>query len=338
MIFGTFIPQGWKMELAGIADPQDKWAKAVEIAVLAEELGYDSLWAYDHFHNVPVPAHETMFECWTTLAAISQRTTRIRLGQMVGCALYRSPALLAKITSNIDVMSGGRLDWGIGAGWYEHEYRAYGYGDEWWLGREDRWSGGGDGPDGKLPSARDRITMLRETVEIVKLMWSEPDATYDGEFFSVKGAQCDPKPLQKPNPPVWIGGGGEQLTLRVVARHADCSNFGGKPHEFAHKTEVLKGHCAAVGRDYDEITKTWSPELFIREDEQEIVDGGTRSFIGEQYESWRAGNLVGTPEQVAEKIRTYVDLGCTGFVPWISDFPDTETLTLFAEKVIPEFR
>ena len=97
MIFGTFVPQGWKMELAGIADPQDKWAKAVEIAVLAEELGYDSLWAYDHFHNVPVPAHETMFECWTTLAAISQRTQRIKLGQMVGCAPYvRSPTALAR--------------------------------------------------------------------------------------------------------------------------------------------------------------------------------------------------------------------------------------------------
>ena len=113
--FGTFIPQGWKMELVSIDDPQDKWAKAVEISVLAEELGYDSLWVYDHFHNVPLPAHETMFECWTTLAAISQRTSRIKLGQMVGCAPYRNPGLLAKITSNLDVISGGRLDWGIGA-------------------------------------------------------------------------------------------------------------------------------------------------------------------------------------------------------------------------------
>jgi F420-dependent oxidoreductase-like protein len=250
MIFGTFIPQGWKMELAGIADPQDKWAKALEIAMLAEDLGYDSLWAYDHVHNVPVPAHETMFECWTTLAAVSQRTSRIRLGQMVGCASYRNPALLAKITSNLDVMSGGRLDWGIGAGWYQNEYDAYGY---------------------EFLPARDRIRVLRETVEIVKLMWSEPDAGYEGRFFTIRGAQCDPKPLQRPHPPVWIGGGGEQLTLRVVARHATHSNFGGKPHEFAHKCEVLKGHCAAVGRDYDEITKTWSPEVFIREDEREIV-------------------------------------------------------------------
>lgn len=315
MIFGTFIPQGWKMELAGIADPQDKWAKALEIAMLAEELGYDSLWAYDHVHNVPVPAHETMFECWTTLAAVSQRTSRIRLGQMVGCASYRNPALLAKITSNLDVISGGRLDWGIGAGWYQNEYDAYGY---------------------EFLPAKDRIRVLRETVEIVKLMWSEPDAGYEGRFFTIRGAQCDPKPLQQPYPPIWIGGGGEQLTLRVVARHATHSNFGGKPHEFAHKCEVLKGHCSAVGRDYDEIVKTWSPEVFIREDEQEIVDGGTRSFWGEPFESWRDGNLVGTPEQVAEKLRAYADLGCGGVVPWCSDYPESETLRLFAEQVMPE--
>lgn len=317
MIFGTFVPQGWKMELVGIPDPQEKWAKTIEVAELADQLGYDSIWVYDHFHNVPLPAHETMFECWTTLAALSQRTANARLGQMVGCASYRNPGLLAKITSNIDVISGGRLDWGIGAGWYENEYTAYGY---------------------DFPAAKDRIRMLRETVEVVKLMWSEPDANYEGQHFTIKGAQCDPKPLQQPHPPVWIGGGGEQLTLRVVARHADCSNFGGKPHEFAHKCEVLKEHCRAVGRDYDEITKTWSPEVFIREDEQEIIDGGTRSFWKEPFDSWREGNLVGTPEQVCEKIRRYMELGLGGIVGWPSDFPDTTTVRLLAEQVMPEFR
>jgi F420-dependent oxidoreductase-like protein len=317
MIFGVFAPQGWKMELAGIADPQDKWATTVRTAQLAEELGLDSVWVYDHVHNVPVPAHETVFECWTTIAALAASTSTIRLGQMVSCAGYRNPALVAKITSSIDVISGGRLDWGIGAGWYDQEYRAYGY---------------------DFPSAAERIRMLRETVEIVKLMWAEPDATYEGRHFSVDGAQCDPKPLQDPHPPIWIGGGGEQLTLRVVARHADRSNFGGKPHEWAHKCEVLKSHCAEVGRDYDEITKTWSPEVFIRESEDEIVAGGTRSFWGEEFESWREGNLVGTPEQVCEKLAEYRDLGCGGIVPWCSDYPEEETLRLLATKVVPEFR
>ena len=220
IVFGAFMPQGWKMELASIDGAAAKWAKAVEIAQLAEELGYDSIWVYDHFHNVPRPAHEAVFECWTTIAAISQLTSRIRLGQMVGCNSYRNPGLLAKITSTIDVISGGRLDWGIGAGWYENEYRGYGF---------------------EFPTPKDRIGMLRETVEIVKSMWTQPETTYNGEYYELSRANCDPKPLQDPHPPVWIGGGGEQLTLRVVARHADCSNFGGSPEQWAHKREVLHG-------------------------------------------------------------------------------------------------
>lgn len=317
LLFGVFVPQGWKMELSAIDDPQDKWAKTLEIAKLAEELGFDSLWVYDHFHNVPRPAHEAVFECWTVIAALSQQTSRIRLGQMVGCNAYRNPALLAKITSTVDVISGGRLDWGIGAGWYEQEFRAYGY---------------------AFPPPKDRIGQLREAVEIVKAMWTQPDVTYHGSYFDVDGAQCDPKPLQQPHPPVWIGGGGEQLTLRVVARHATHSNFGGKPHEWAHKRDVLRGHCQAVGRDPDEITMTWSPEVYLRETEAEVVAAGSKSRWGEPAESWRAGNLVGTPEQVCEKIRTYQELGCGGIVPWCADYPSTESLQLLAEQVLPEFR
>ncbi len=149
---------------------------------------------------------------------------------------------------------------------------------------------------------------------------------------------CDPKPLQAPHPPVWIGGGGEQLTLRVVARHADCSNFGGNPELWAHKREVLKAHCADVGRDEAAIRKTWSPEVFIRSTEAEVLAAGSKSLWGEAAEGWRANNLVGTPEQVCEKIQTYLDLGCRGFITWCSDYPDTETLTLLARDVIPQFR
>jgi F420-dependent oxidoreductase-like protein len=317
VIFGAFAPQGWKMELAGIDDPQAKWAKTVEIAVLAEELGYDSIWVYDHFHNVPRPAHETVFECWTTMAALTQRTSRIRLGQMVGCAPYRNPGLLAKITANVDVMSGGRLDWGIGAGWYEHEFKGYGY---------------------EFPRPADRIRFLRETVEAVLRMWSEDDVAYEGRFVHLDGAQCDPKPVQQPHPPVWIGGAGEQLTLRVVARYADRSNWGGKPEEWSRKREILKDHCREVGRDEDEIVKTWAPELLVRETEAEIEALGSRSLTGEAADSWRAGNLVGTPEQVAEKVQAYLDLGCGGFVPWCADYPEDTSLRLFAERVIPQFR
>ena len=315
--FGVFMPQGWKMELASIDGAESKWNKAVEIAQLAETLGYDSIWLYDHFHNVPKPAHEAVFEMWTTIAAISQRTSTVRLGQMVGCNSYRSPALLAKITSTIDVISGGRLDWGIGAGWYELEYRGYGY---------------------EFPKPKDRIGMLKESVEIVKSMWSQPETTYDGQYYKLVRANCDPKPLQQPHPPVWIGGGGEQLTLRVVAQHADCSNFGGKPQEWARKREILKGHCAAVGRDEETIRKTWSPELFIRDTEAEVIAAGSKSINGEPFESWRDNNLVGTPDQVADKIANYIALGCSGFIPWCSDYPETVSMELLATRVIPNFR
>ena len=316
VIFGAFVPQGWKRELSSIAGAEEKWATTVSIAQRAEELGYDSLWVYDHVHNVPQPSSEAVFECWTTIAAISQQTTRIRLGQMVGCNSYRNPALLAKITSTVDVVSGGRLDWGIGAGWYENEYHGYGY---------------------EFPAPKVRIGMLRETVEIVKRLWTDAETSYDGIHYRLHRAQCDPKPLQSPHPPIWVGGGGEQLTLRVVAAHADCSNFGGPPDQWADKRDVLLEHCRALGRDGDEIRKTWSPEVFIRATEAEVEDAGSRSIWGEPFERWRAGNLVGTPEQVAEKIQTYLDLGCRGFVPWCADYPGTETLERFATEVMPEF-
>ena len=314
--FGAFVPQGWKTELVGIDGAEAQWAKTVEIAKLAEDLGYDSIWVYDHFHNVPAPVHEAVFECWTTLAALSQLTSRVRLGQMVGCATYRNPGLLAKVTSNIDVISGGRLDWGIGAGWYDHEYRGYGY---------------------EFLSAKDRIRVLRETVEIVRSMWTEPDTSYEGRFFTFDGAQCDPKPMQDPHPPILIGGSGEQLTLRVVARLADRSNFGGNPEEFTHKAEVLQRHCDEVGRDYDDIEKTWSPEVFVRETEDEVRAVGGSTF-GEPFDSWQAGNLVGTPRQVVERIGQYNDLGVTSFIPWCRDYPAADTLALFAEQVVPAFR
>lgn len=317
IVFGAFIPQGWKMELVGIDGAAEKWNKAVEVAQLAERLGYDSIWVYDHFHNVPRPAHEAVFECWTTMAAISQLTSTIRLGQMVGCNSYRNPGVLAKITSNIDVISGGRLDWGIGAGWYENEYRSYGF---------------------DFPRPKDRIGMLEETVQIVRSMWTEAETTFSGQYYDMKRANCDPKPLQQPTPPIWIGGGGEQLTLRVVAKYADCSNFGGPPEMWAHKRDVLREHCGNVGRDPDEIRMTWSPEVFIRRTEAEVAAAGSLAVWGQPVDEWQAANLVGTVEQVAEKIKTYIDLGCGGFVPWCSDYPDTETLELLATEIMPEFR
>ena len=319
--FGAFAPQGWKTELAGIDGAAAQWQRCLDTALLAEELGYDSIWVYDHFHNVPRPDHEAVFECWTTMAALAQSTTRIRLGQMVSCTSYRPPTLTAKITSTIDVISGGRLDWGVGAGWYDHEYRAYGY---------------------EYPKPSVRIGMLREAVEVVKLMWTEPDASYEGRYYRVDGAQCDPKPLQDPHPPVWIGGGGEQLTLKVVARHADVSNFGGKPDEIRHKLDVLRGHCRDVGRDEAEITRSWSPELLVRGTEAEAravheARRETQPWL-EEWDSYRLGNLAGTAEQVLERLELYAGFGISYLVAWMPDYPGEETLRRFAAEVIPNAR
>jgi alkanesulfonate monooxygenase SsuD/methylene tetrahydromethanopterin reductase-like flavin-dependent oxidoreductase (luciferase family) len=180
--------------------------------------------------------------------------------------------------------------------------------------------------------------MLRETVEIVKSMWTNAETNYDGKYYKMSRANCDPKPLQQPTPPVWIGGGGEQLTLRVVAEHADVSNFGSSLEEFTKKRAILQDHCRIIGRDEDTIRKTISSEVFIRETEKEVIEAGSKNLWGEPAESWRAKALVGTPEQVSEKIQKYLDAGCTGFIPWCADYPSTETLELFATKVIPNFR
>ena len=153
----------------------------------------------------------------------------------------------------------------------------------------------------------------------------------------MKCPRLNPKPLQKPHPPIWIGGGGEQLTLRVVARYADYSNFGGSPEDFARKREILKGHCVAVGRDESEIRKTWSPDVFIRRTEKELKADGVVSLGATTFDEWQKTNLVGTVEQVVEKVQKYVDLGCSGFIPWCKDYPNTETVELFAE-VMNHFR
>ncbi len=315
--FGALLPIGRRLELASLEGAEHKWAATVDAALAAERLGYDSVWVYDHLHNVPEPAGEAVFESWTALAALSQRTSRVRLGQLVGNNLFRSPALVAKMAACVDVMSGGRLEWGIGAGWEARELAGYGY---------------------AFPSARERVERLGEAVELVRALWSRPQASYAGRYYRLDRAQCDPKPIQRPHPPVWIGGRGEKLMLRLVARLADRSNFGGSPEDWARRCRVLERHCAEVGRDYGEIARTWSHDVFVRETDAEVAADGSRGLWGESYERWREENLVGTPEQVAEKVDRYRRAGCSGFVVWCADYPSHQTLELFAQRVMPEFR
>ena len=319
LTFGVFVPQGWKMELASIADPQAKWAKAVEVAQLAEELGFDSLWVYDHFHNVPAPAHEAVFECWTTMAAISQRTTRIRLGQMVGCAPYRNPGLLAKITSNIDVISGGRLDWGIGAGWYDHEFRGYGYE---FLPPKDRIA----------RAARDRRDREGDVDRARRHLRGQPLQAAGRAVRPEAAAAAPPADLDRRRRraahPARRGPPRDPLELRRQAPTSGPTS--------ATCCKALRRRRPRLRRDHQDVV---ARGVHPRGPRREIVDGGTRSFWGEPFEVVaRRQPRRARPSRWPRRSSAYVDLGCTGFVPWCSDYPDTETLRLLGEKVIPELR
>lgn len=315
---GAFVPQGWKLEYRGT--PADRaWKRSVEIAKTAEDLGYDHLWVYDHVETIPRREPEVMFEAWTMLAALSQQTDRAGLGQLVTCSGYRNPGLLAKAAACLDVMSGGQLVLGLGAGWYEAEYESYGFG---------------------FPPARDRLALLDDTVQAVRLLWTEERTTFEGRQITLDGALCDPKPLQS-LPPVWIGGGGEKVTLRLAARHADATNWQVGLDAFRHKSDVLAEHCREVGREFAEITRTHGPDCRIFDSRADLdawlaSDDGGHIWGREPDDVYVRDNLVGTVEEVIEKVQAFVDAGCREFVLWFRDFPSTESLERFVTEVWPE--
>src|SRR6266567_8445478 len=179
--FGLSLPQGWIMELARIKDPVEAYETMTRVAQTADEVGFASAWLVDHFHTIPQPSQEVTFECWTSTAALARDTRNIRIGQMVTCNNYRNPALLAKMASTVDVLSHGRLNFGIGAGWHEEEFKAFGY----------------DFPDGP-----ERLRMLDEALQIIHAMWRDPYATFEGNFYQVRGAINEPKGVQKPHIPI----------------------------------------------------------------------------------------------------------------------------------------
>jgi F420-dependent oxidoreductase-like protein len=318
--YGAFAPQGWKLEYSGWG-AADAWDRTVAIAQQAEQLGYEHLWVYDHVETVPRREPTHVFEAFTTLAALSQRTATIRLGQLVTCAAYRNAGLLAKEAAGVDVLSGGRLILGLGGGWYDEEYRAYGY---------------------EYPSARERLEILDETVQAVRALWSEPTVTFTGKHLRFDGAYCDPKPLQD-RPPIWIGGGGERVTLRIAAERADATNWQVGLDEFVHKSDVLRQHCADVGRDFDSIVRTHGPDCRIFASEADLrawldSPGGGGLWGGGDPDAYVRDNFVGTAEQVTEKVQAFVDAGCREFVLWFRDYPVSDSLEQFATAVRPNVR
>ncbi len=318
---GAFVPQGWKLEYSGV--PAERaWSSTVAWAQRAEALGYDHVWVYDHVETVPRRERTHVLEAFTTLAALSQRTERVELGQLVTCVGYRNVGLLAKEAACIDVMSGGRLILGLGAGWYEREYRAYGY---------------------EYPSNRDRLTLLAEALEVIPRLWSEETVSFDGRFVHLDGAYCEPQPLRSPRPPILVGGGGEQVTLRIAARHADATNWQVGLDAFVRKSALLERYCGEIGRDPASIVRTHGPDCLIVESEAELQswldtpDGG-HLWGGVDHETYRRDNLVGTVEQVAEQARAFIDAGCGEFILWFRDAPSDHSLAAWMEGVVPLLR
>lgn len=326
MRFGTFIPQGWKHDLVGI-EPVDQWKVMRELAQRADEGPWESLWVFDHFHTVPIPSEEATHEAWTLMSAFAASTDRIRLGQMCTCMGYRNPAYLAKVAATVDIVSGGRVEMGIGGGWYEHEWRAYGYG---------------------FPEVGDRLRMLREGVEIMHQAWTTGTATLDGRYYQVDGATVRPLPLQDGGIPLWIAGGGEKVTLRIAAQYADYTNFGSSPEEFDRKSAILADHCAAFGRDPQEITRSSNFNTVIGETEAEVADrlaaieARVAPYLGDVTERYMAdyrspSALVGTVEQVIEKLAERRDHGMDYAIHYFPEHAyDRSGIDLFERAVIPE--
>ena len=231
MRVGIIVPQGWTGEYDGW-DPARAWARTVAVAHEAEALGFDSLWLFDHFQTEPVPTDEITFEAFVGLSALAVETARVRLGHLVLCAGYRNPALVAKMISTLDVVSGGRAELALGAGWKEDEHTAYGFG---------------------FPPLKERMALLEDSLEVATRMLAPGRATYGGSQATVVDAINVPKGVQSPRVPIMVGGGGEKKTLRIVAEHADIWHSFEGDASLARKLEVLKGWCAEVGRPTDEI-------------------------------------------------------------------------------------
>jgi F420-dependent oxidoreductase-like protein len=325
MRFGTFIPQGWRFDLVGI-DPAEHWAVMNSLAQRADAGPWESLWVYDHFHTTPVHSDEATHEAWTLMAAFAASTSNIRLGQMCTCMGYRNPAYLAKVAATVDIVSGGRTEMGIGGGWYEHEWKAYGYG---------------------FPPVPERLRMLREGVDIMNQAWTTGRATLAGRHFQVDGAIVQPLPLQDGGIPFWIAGGGEKVTLKIAAQYASYTNFAGSLEEFDHKSDVLRGHCDALGRDFASITRSSNFNTIVGATEAEardrlsVVVERLRPHVGDERaahieQDYLASPGFGTPEQVAERLAERAEHGLGYSIHYFPEAAyDVSGVELFEREVIP---
>jgi F420-dependent oxidoreductase-like protein len=326
MRFGLFIPQGWRLDLVDIPTASH-WQVMRDLAIHADGGPWDSLWVYDHFHTVPVPTGEATHEAWTLMSAYAATTSRVKLGQMCTAMSYRNPAYLAKVAATVDIISGGRVQMGIGGGWYEHEWRAYGYG---------------------FPSAGVRLARLDEGVQIMRDAWRDGTVTLDGKHYQVDGAIVEPKPLQEGGIPFWIAGGGEKVTLKIAAKYAQYTNFTSEPEGFAHKSKVLEEHCANVGTEYGAIVRSANFNAIVGSSEAEVAErlerirarqitkANPEAVEAMLANATSADSASGTPEQIIERLSRMRDLGCEYAILYFPEAAyDRSGIELFEREVIP---
>ena len=307
--FGVFLP----FYAFQAKNPTEHFNILKNIVLECEHLSYDAVWLDDHlmYNNWPI------LESWTTLSALSSLTSRIRLGTMVSCNLHRNPALLAKTAATLDVLSNGRLDFGIGAGVQMTEHIAYGF-------------------DFPRPSVR--VECLGEALEVIRRLWTEEKANYQGKHYTLKDAICEPKPFQKPHPPITVGGSGEKHTFKVTAKYADRFDWGFLPSVdiYKHKLEVLENHCKTVGRNFSDIEKSCWPggQVLIAQDQMELNEKIAKLRpAGCSTDDFKKSILLGTPGECVECLQDYIGLGVTYFMLFFADLPSTDGLRLFSEAV-----
>jgi F420-dependent oxidoreductase-like protein len=298
--FGLFSP------LAGLP-----WKAIAERAAMSERLGYHSIWLTDHFWNRGVPEADVL-ECTTTMSALGVSTETLRIGSLVLCNSFRNPALLAKVLSTIDNLTQGRVEIGLGAGWLEEEYRGYGY---------------------EFPPTGTRLRQLDEGIQILKLLMGEKRPTFEGRHYKLSEAYNNPKPVQKPHPPITIGGSGEKVMLRIVAKHADRWNCPAGYRNFEQKLDALKQHCQAVGRDISQINISEQLLVCIGANEAEVED---KWKLSQRLPFWRTA-IKGTPTQIVELLRERVRKGITFFTIIFGDMNSNASIELFAREVMPAF-
>jgi alkanesulfonate monooxygenase SsuD/methylene tetrahydromethanopterin reductase-like flavin-dependent oxidoreductase (luciferase family) len=308
--FGVFLP----FYAFQAKDSKENFSLIRDIVLECEHQGYHAVWLDDHlmYNDWPI------LESWTTLSALASLTSKIRLGTMVSCSAHRNPALLAKMAATLDVLSNGRLELGIGAGTQETEHIAYGFG---------------------FPPPSVRIERLSEALEVIRRLWMEEKANYQGNHYTLKNAVCEPKPLQEPRPPITVGGSGELLMRKVTAPYADRYDWGFLPsiEVYKRKLMVLENQCKVIGRNFMEIEKSCWPggQVLIAQNQRELSEKiSQRKPANVSLEDFKKTTLAGTPDECRERLQVYMDLGVTYFMLFFADLPRIDGLRLFAESVI----